>query len=235
MGLPDSDIVTAIYHLLPGFVSAWIFYALTAHPRTAPFERVIQALIFTMLTEAVVACAGRGLLLCGRYWTCGEFDSNAAYVWKVGVAILLGFLFASFANTNRFHSILPDWITKRTSFPSEWFSAFNGTKRYIYLNFTDGRRLFGWPEEWPDEPGKGHFVITQPEWILDDNSRIPLKAIERMLIPASLVELVEFEKQADQLVGLADQIKSDAALMIAYNAGSGPMAGQQGTNNDSEQ
>ena len=39
MGIPDSDIVKAIFQMLPGFISAWLFYGLTAHARPTPFER----------------------------------------------------------------------------------------------------------------------------------------------------------------------------------------------------
>ncbi len=47
MNLPSSEVLKVIYALLPGFVAAWIFYGLTAPPRQSPFERVVQALIFT--------------------------------------------------------------------------------------------------------------------------------------------------------------------------------------------
>ena len=52
----------------------------------------------------------------------------------------------------------------------------------------------GWPEEWPDEPGSGHFVISEPEWVLDTNERIPLQLTEKILIPATDVQMVEFAK-----------------------------------------
>ena len=45
-GVP-KDVLNLIYALMPGFVAAWIFYGLTAHPQKTPFERTIQALIFT--------------------------------------------------------------------------------------------------------------------------------------------------------------------------------------------
>ncbi len=200
-GIPSSEIVDAIYRLLPGFVTAWIFYGLTAHPKASSFERVIQALIFTLFVDAIVRLVGVSLVGLGsRFeYTIGQWNADNAFIWKVAIAILLGFVFAWFANGNRFHSLLPHWMSKRTSYPSEWFSAFNRTKRHVYLQFVDDRRIFGWPEEWPDEPGKGHFVLTEAEWILPDNTRIPLAAIERIVIPASDIHLVEFEKELPRL------------------------------------
>ena len=49
MDWASGDIVSVIYYLLPGFVAAWVFYGLTAHPKASPFERVVQALIFTVV------------------------------------------------------------------------------------------------------------------------------------------------------------------------------------------
>ncbi len=47
MELASKELVGIISYLLPGFLAAWIFYGLTAHPKPQPFERVVQALIFT--------------------------------------------------------------------------------------------------------------------------------------------------------------------------------------------
>lgn len=146
--LPTSEIVTAIYQLLPGFVSAWIFFGFTAHAKPAPFERVIQALIFTLFAEALAQLTGFCFLKMGEgrnpaeNW--GEWNLSVVFIWKVGYAVLMGFVFAIVANNNWLHGRLPNWITKRTSYPSEWFSAFNRTQTYVYLHLDDGRRVYGW-------------------------------------------------------------------------------------------
>jgi len=221
MGLPNSEIVVAIYHLLPGFIAAWIYYALTAHQRPTPFERVIQALIFTMFAEALVWFLSRFLIFFGsRCIAVGIWTNEAAFAFKVVTAIAIGFVFATLANSGAFHKFIPECVSKRTSFPSEWFSAFSRTKKFVYLQLKDQRRIYGWPEEWPDEPGVGHFVLTNAEWILTDNTRIPLIAIERILVPASEIEFVEFEKNSDELDRNADQIVRTSKEMISYNSSS---------------
>lgn len=191
-----GELVSLINQLLPGFVSAWIFHGLTAHrPKESPFERIIQALIFTAVIQAIVYPLGRLLILIGGVWRAlGVWDTGAAYVASFLVAVLLGLLFAALANTSKLHSRLPEFLTKRTSFPSEWFSAFNRDKRYVYLHLVGNRRIYGWPNEWPDNPTSGHFVLNRAEWILDTNERVPLSVTERMLIPAAEVVMVEFEK-----------------------------------------
>ena len=49
-----NDIVVILQYLLPGFLAAWIFYGFTSHPKPSQFERVVQALIFTLIIHLAV-------------------------------------------------------------------------------------------------------------------------------------------------------------------------------------
>lgn len=83
-------------------------------------------------------------------------------------------------------------VTKETSYPSEWYSAFSRHHgRYVALHLEGERRLYGWPEEWPGRPDEGHFRIADAEWLVDDERR-PAEGVSAVLTPASTVEMVEF-------------------------------------------
>jgi len=189
----SSEFVSVIYYLLPGFVAAWVFYGLTAHPKASPFERVLQALIFTVIVQAFVAVVRWILCVVGKVVCFGSWSPECTLVWSVVLAVAIGFVFAWLANTDCCHKLLRKWkITSRTSFPSEWFSAFHREKRWVILNLSGGRRLYGWPEEWPDYSDSGHFVIDQPEWLLDDEERVPLyRTVGKIVVPAADVEMIE--------------------------------------------
>ena len=58
-----------------------------------------------------------------------------------------------------------------------------------------GRRLYGWPSEWPSDPSEGHFLIQDGEWLLENNEREPITGVVAILIPVSEVEMVEFLPQ----------------------------------------
>ncbi len=210
MDWASGDIVSVIYFLLPGFVAAWVFYGLTAHPKASPFERVVQALIFTVVVQAFTVITGWFLLACGNIFYClGIWTVRSAFVWSVLLAFAFGLLFAYFANKNYCHALLHRFgITERTSFPSEWYSAFSQKKRWVVLHLPGGRRLYGWPEEWPDQPDTGHFLIDQPEWLLDNNEREPLPNVEKTLVPAKGVEMVEFVKDACETSSVNDSGQS---------------------------
>lgn len=205
MDLPSSDIIGVVYALLPGFLAAWIFYGLTAHPKQGSFERVVQALIFTGIVQAVVLSIRWFALLLGCVMAVGSWSAEVSYIISILVAIIVGLLFALFANKDWFHGFLRDnkWLgnfTTRTSFPSEWFSAFSHDRRYVVLHLNGERRLFGWPYEWPDQPDTGHFVIVEPEWLLENNERVPVHKTERVLVPAGDIEMVEFVKFDSEVV-----------------------------------
>ena len=48
-----KDFVTLLQYLLPGFVAAWIIYSFTSYPKPSQFERVVQALIFTIFLHTM--------------------------------------------------------------------------------------------------------------------------------------------------------------------------------------
>jgi hypothetical protein len=200
----SSEIVKVIYALLPGFITAWIFYGLTAHRRLSPFERTVQALIFTAIIQAIVLVFKGVFLLLGKIYTFSEWNDNASFVFSIILAIVLGLVVSLFANKDWFHKFLRGdfkWskclkkiggITKRTSYPSEWFSAFNEEQKYVVLHLDGDRRLYGWPREWPDHPDSGYFVIEKPYWLLDNGKTSKNESVEKMLISVKDVESVEF-------------------------------------------
>jgi hypothetical protein len=79
----SSEIVPAIRFLLPGFVAAWIFYGLTSHPRRDHFERVIQALIFTAISEFATSGIKYLLLRAPSEWVIGEWTPGVAMGWSL--------------------------------------------------------------------------------------------------------------------------------------------------------
>ncbi|MBN6152781.1 hypothetical protein JR065_20840 [Xanthomonas sp. AmX2] len=102
------------------------------------------------------------------------------------------------ANKDIPHKWLRRWgnLTLRTSYPSEWFCAFSALKKPIVLNFKDGRRLQGWPKEWPVDPMAGQFLLEDPAWIVDD-AYLELPQIDSLLIPVDQIEFVEFMKEGE--------------------------------------
>ena len=190
MNWAASEAVAVLTFLLPGFVSAAVFYSLTSHPKPNEFGRVIQALIFTIVVQAVA----KGILLTGSLIRAGALWTKE---WEVVVAVLIAVPIALITvyvtNNDTLHKVFR-WIhlTKETSYPSEWYSAFSENRGcYVVLHLSGERRLYGWPEEWPSRPDEGHFRIAEGEW-LTEVGQCPMEGVSAIVVPARDVEMVEF-------------------------------------------
>ncbi len=190
MNWASSEVVTILTFLLPGFVATAIFHSLTAHPKPNEFDRIIQALIFTTVVQAIV----KGVPLVGSLagvaplWT-GESEIVVAVLVAVAVAVV-----AVYASNHDTLLRFLRWIglTRETSYPSEWYSAFaRNPECYVVLHLKGERRLYGWPEEWPSRPDQGHFRIAVAEWLTEEGS-ISATGVSTILVPGDDVEMVEF-------------------------------------------
>jgi hypothetical protein len=189
----SKDVLVLIYRLLPGFLTAWVFFGLTAHKRGNPFERVVQALVYSVFIQIPVALIRVTLLGLGEVWSVGPWTEEVALFYSLPIAIALGLAFAWLANNNVVHRRLYGWgVSTRASYPTELFGLVNeDARRFVVLHLKDGRRLYGWPYEWPDYQDEGRFIIVQAEWLIDENERRPLTGVEKVILPASAVAMVE--------------------------------------------
>lgn len=228
MGWIAKDLPTLVFMLIPGFVAASIFYTLTAHPKTSEFERLIQALIFTVILKILTNFLKNIFLFAGRWASLGRWTSEGELTWSVILAVPLGLSFVVLANQDLFHSRLRVWgFTTRTSYPSEWYGTFVREKRWVVLHLQGGRRLYGWPEEWPDQSDRGHFVVDQPEWLLENQERAPLYRVARIMIPAADVKMVEFLNNSGEIEQSPEEIERVDRLLLEDRGGRED--GSQGT------
>lgn len=189
MNWASSEIVGVLSFLLPGFVAAAIFYSLTSYPKPSPFDRVIQALIFTVIGKAITD----GILFAGSVGDNDPWRKKWELLLSVAVAVVLGLVTAYCLNWDTLHRVLRRLgITRETSYASEWYSAFSRhCDCYVTVHLKGERRLYGWPEEWPSRPDEGHLRIVEAEWLTDDE-RIPATGVSAILVPVDQVEMVEF-------------------------------------------
>ena len=189
----SQEVVILLRYLLPGFLSAWVYYGFTSFKVPSQFERVVQALIFTLLVQSLVYASKTVTVFLGGYVLLGRWTDNSSLTASVILAFALGAVFAAFANNDRFHSLMRKAkITKETSYPSEWYGVFCSSITYVVLHLKDKNRIYGWPKEWPSQPGVGHFVLEQASWLDDDNKEVVMENVAYVLVPADEVTLVEF-------------------------------------------
>jgi hypothetical protein len=193
----SSEIFNILKYLLPGFVSAWIFHAFTSYPKPPQFERIIQALIFTLFIQCGVYIIKICLIYMGKIYSIGIWNTTVQLGWSVVTAIILGVIFSYLANNDRFHKKMRDWsLTSESSFHSEWFGTFKSNPWYVVLNLKDGKRIYGYPIEWSSDPSKGHVVLTNPEWIdKDEGKYIKITNVDLIMFSINDIQWVEFCKK----------------------------------------
>jgi hypothetical protein len=191
-----KEVIPLLQYLIPGFLTAWIFYSLTAFKRPDTFGQIVQALIFTFVIHGAVMVVKAGFLWIGsRGFIIGIWDQKAEASWSFVISVIVGFLSCYWATNDKLHDWLREkGITRQTSFPSEWYSAFSTRPRFVVLHLLDGRRLYGWPAEWPSEAAKGQFVIEDPCWIDETGKEVETGA-EVIVIDASKIQWVEFSQK----------------------------------------
>lgn len=232
-GVP-KEIIGIIYQLLPGFIVAWIVYGLTSYLKPSSFERIVQALIFTVIVRALLIISKISIFAIGHKYSLGTWTIDIEFVWSIGIAISLGliitwcvnndfpiYLFRSGAEgkCNKYLRWV-NWLlskinlTNKTLHPTEWYSAFSSTEsRYIVLHLKGERRLKGWPQQYPDDPQGGHFLISEAMWLLDDGSIAPLHNVKHVLIPSTEVEHIEFLKGDAEITATEAEIEQSQRLL----------------------
>ncbi len=83
MDIPGQTVIEVLRLLLPGFITAAFLYSLTPAPRPIPFERIVQALIFTMVVQGGVMGVQSSLVEMGtRVGTIGEWTTEVGLAWS---------------------------------------------------------------------------------------------------------------------------------------------------------
>ena len=201
-----------VQYVFAGLVASWVFYGLTPYKRPTPFDRVAQALVYTVViqlsAQGVAAVADAEKLA----------DSLPLVLL---LSVLLGFFLAVAANNNWPHKWLvrfpPEWldrvppggkwmewlwkITSQSTHDNNLSRAMETRKgEYIVLVLKNGRRIYGWPESWPDHPDEDFFLLIAYEWLPGpgDDADAVAAANEKIhpngaiLIAAKDVDVIEF-------------------------------------------
>lgn len=187
----SKEVVSLLIFLMPGFLTAWVIYGLTSHTKPVQFERVVQALIYTVAIKAIVFLEQRLAEWVGNFFVLGQWTENSNLIASLLTAVLLGLLISKLLNSDQLHNCFRRWgFTNRSSHPNEWSDVLSKFPSYVVLHLTGERRIYGWPEVWPSDPKDGHFFIVSPVWLEEAGYR-EVTGVEGMLIDAKSVEWIE--------------------------------------------
>ena len=84
----SSELVALLQYLAPGFLVAWIYHGITAHSRPSQFERVVQALRYTVIVQALVSGERQAAFAMGRLVTLGSWSQTSDMVAGLATAVV---------------------------------------------------------------------------------------------------------------------------------------------------
>lgn len=173
-----SGALFLFFYLLPGFLGSLVYDFLVEGRKRDNFERIVFALVMTLLSSiAMEAAVGISLLpvtvdkdtppakvidaFVGRNLLIGS-------VLSIGIAVLLAFL-----NNARiiYKALNVLRITTKTSSVDVWADTFDRYRGFwISLRFSDGRFLVGWPQFYSQFGDPRELFLADATWWEPDGS-----------------------------------------------------------------
>jgi hypothetical protein len=194
-----EEALSLLIFLLPGFLSMAILDMLTPGKRTDNLQKIINALIFSLIVYSIYflifedypiipiekdAQSNKDILIDSH-----RLNLLILVVISLGIALIMGYLIKK-----DLHMKFLRWlnVTDRTSRSNVWFDVFTDKKSYVIVNFKDGRRLFGWPEYFSDDPNDQTIFLCHASWIDGDGQIVDLDNKGILVTPNEPIETIEF-------------------------------------------
>lgn len=194
-----GDTLSLFILLLPGFVSSTLLDVFTPRRSKDVFARVVEALVFSFViyaclvgvfgypiisipTEVQKIPAAIGTSVNGRFVL-------GALVLSLVLPLILGWLIASDFHMKVLRAL---GVTHRSSRDTVWLDVFIEQKRYVIVNLSGQRRIFGWPRYFSEDSSGGLLYLQDPEWIRDDGTYDALNVHGILLVEPNSIESIEF-------------------------------------------
>jgi Family of unknown function (DUF6338) len=194
-----ADTIVIFVILLPGFVSSTILDSIATRRPKDTFAKIVEALIFSFIIYAITfgilgypvislpaetqkLPAALGSRVNARFVL-------GALILSVVLPLVLGWLTAS----DRHMKVLR-WagITHKTSRDTIWLDVFIEQKRYVIVNLTGQRRIFGWPMYYSEDSTSGLLYLQDPAWVKPDGTYDELNVHGIFLVEKGSIESIEF-------------------------------------------
>lgn len=192
----SNEVISLLQYLLPGFLVAWVVYGLTTHAKPGQFERIIQALIYSLVVDLATSL----ITLIINKTSVLTINKKPELFISLATALLIGLLISFLLNRDYLHAILRKTkLSKRISHPSNFHFAFSEEPTYIVLHLHDDRRAIGWPLLWPSASKDDYFRLTKCYWQDPDGNETSIN--HDLLICGNDVRWIELlkEKEANEI------------------------------------
>ena len=189
-----SDLIPMLFFLFPGLVSTGVMNALVIRKPKDVFDKVVEALIFTMFNLTLFVLM-RWILerIPDVHFDRDDFYTVGNISLITACSIALALVMAAEMNNEWLLQRLRNWgITRKTAKPSTWIETFAQSQRFVVVHLKDGRRVYGWPTFYSDTPKERAIYLESATWLEDNNMPINDPPISILLDKESGIKLIEF-------------------------------------------
>ena len=192
---------TVLIILLPGFFTARIIESLTTRPSETELDKVIEALFYSFLIYFICVAFLSINPLIVRTQRAGSSATLEVDTAELRAFVIYAFVLAasfglaiSYSTTNdiltKFLRFLT--VTRRTSRTSIWSDVFHDIDEFVVVEFTDGRRVRGWPRLFSDTPKEGSLFLERAAWIRDNGSEVEINGAGILITKNLEIQSVSF-------------------------------------------
>lgn len=193
------ETLTIFVFLIPGFVSSLIINTIVVRKGKDNLSKIIEALVFSFFIYVVISMVNgenpvliRSEQINNKTTYAISYNSNVVIpvaVLSIFLPLLLGFLSTTDIHMKLLRKLK---ITNKTARETVWLDVFTEQKRYVIVNLADGRRVFGWPMYYSNNPEEGCLYLYDAAWINDEGKYIDLKIHGLFLVKKDNIESIEF-------------------------------------------
>lgn len=190
-----NETLAVLLLLMPGFLASVILNSVVVRQVKDRVGGIIEALVFSFVIYAILTPFGLSPVVLevtesGTYRPIVDPSLQLnAMVLAVSLALLLGGLITNDCHMKLLRRLK---MTASTARINTWLDIFIDQRRYVVVTFTDGRRLFGWPEYYSNDTTEGLLYIGDPAWIGEDDKYTDLGVHGILLTNKSCIESIVF-------------------------------------------
>lgn len=195
----SAQTLMILIFLVPGFLSMAFLDMLIPARKRDDLQKVASALIFSLAIYFIHSLIFDRSPMGVIEKTFGEAKSYEVVVPPLSIAVTLGaallfpVILAALLKYDLHMKLFRMLkVTNRTSRSNVWFDVFTDIKSYVILNFEDGRRIFGWPQYYSDDPDDKTLFLCHAAWIEDGGELVWLDNKGILITPNQKVETIEF-------------------------------------------
>lgn len=201
--MPSSQVVVAVLMLLPGFVTAAVFNAISIRRKRSQFETISEVILFELLvvtSYALLARQCRAIRLPAppdpALADAASSTLEASAMALLAIATLSaswGLVLGTLHNQDWILFVLR-WcrVTKQSSHVTVWSGAFYNIESWVVVHLDSKVRIIGWPQQFADSPEESSVFLTQAAYLGDDGRVVEIPGAGILLTKEAGITMVEF-------------------------------------------